>query len=1801
MLRNQSVLVTLLFLGTLLAPISFAEPVLIPGTETLVEENSISPIAHEGTFPIGRAFGFTDETLVLDFSDITWAAFASEVLKQGGSWDGFPFQLPTDPTKGLGAEDILALDFVPADKSVADAIRGAEQWLLPGDMDILATYLTAFDEATKLNAKIETRLEGAIDDSLLRDLAAGDATAVQQTVLRLQSFQDRLEDSITTLFVLEEAVLNIMDRNAIQPLPAGFPLASQLAQPNGQALLQQHFLDAAPSTLAELFDVLGTNSANTAAPVDLSDALDNHFQLLGTVLDEASIEDVNAYEALLGEEASMALGGIIATFTEMESLLLPYRDSQSVQDIDLVAAIQEAVMFPQNHVDPVEDPSGFATEAVQSLNLKELVEIDRVELPIADEVLASIAAIAEQILDFEVDEPQLQLLEGQETLIIRNPQPTLDRYHPILFYLGTPGDEVQPEGILLGFDLGGNDRYGGTLGGAGYGTTNTDASSLFIDFGGNDQYTTSGSYEYTLGSGYYGRAGIFVDVAGDDTYTTSNYGGSLGSGATGGIGVFADMGGNDVYTNTRSSSSLGASTAGVGIFADYNGDDSYSVSGTSLGRYLGTGVQGVGIAIEGGGNDRYDISSKYCCTSTDGAFGAVSYLARGAASLGLGVFIERAGNDDYVLSGLPGMGHGAGPGGLGLFEDLGGDDSYEINAKGTHVGDEYGNGATWSNTAFTVVNPEPIPGPLLGGMGSDREVPDPLSGAQLVTTVGQPNAHDIVRPASQLPFKVTVANRGTEDATGVTGALLVASSGGGASVPQTFEIPLIPAGEFRTETLYWDAPSATGPFQYEVTVAPAGPGDVDGDNRFAGTFTVDSVKDVRAETLALAKTALVPPSSTVPINMSFVNLGNEDQSFDIEVTYCKLSGSSCSGTPVLVDTEPTTLAAPSNVARSPALRNEATYLSTFSAPSTDGDYRVIIDLVGAEAQAPGQTTIARDFEVVTKLDFATEILNARDALDVTYFDGMDLVAYNAGTVYGEGDITYVVRNHGAIVESGVVAENVGLGFNEQQAIHWNPTIQPKNGDVMTFTFKYVVPGDVDASNDASSHTIEFIEGAVDQLKFDTPDGVTATGEWEHGVPTYGSLSPLHSAAPDRNLWATDLNSYVTGYTFNQLILEDLDFQNFLDPAISFELSMHTYSLYGALRVYARDAVTEGAWKEMPPVDGYRCATTSSQKGGSAECGSFGWDRVTVELTGMTGKVVDVMFELDQGYSPSGYAGAAIDDVLLLGSERLDHDVQVMDVRTLPSRLTAGTPAETVLVLRNNGFQPVSGTVDSFFSIGTTSNGVPSSASFSDIPGGEVFEVALPWTPLAAKNHFMAALVDVPSDPVLSNNILDVPMPVYIPVASLDPETANAANWAVSGSPDVGEWELGIPEGGAAEPLDGTLVWATDLDGAYTRGGEHTSYTQQYHGLHAPSIDVTNHQAGDKYLFAFDHEYEIGVGSSIYYDDIAFVTMAKNGASQKLIEPRDGYDGNCYSTYYCSTSAVGNPAMSGFKGSNKQMEAALFDLQDISAGDSLEFGFYLWSNTYQYQYGSGPRDGWTLDGIELLKAPRFDYDLEISGLSPAVLNLGDTETISATIVNNGAKSSTPQSVDVKVTLPTGDVLSAGSVAVPVLAPGQSYIAEIEASIPATYTGEVELFAVLDWAADEWNLNNKNTAVADVGVVLHRADFEQDNGGWTPSTGMQRGIPNIPAPQGQKAFFTGPLTFGKSGELAGPTVSLKTSNGVRLPELEFRADIHWINRCPYNGFRLVDEEINGVLPFDGLSVSSVYSFGTAHCGPAESETL
>ena len=170
---------------------------------------------------------------------------------------------------------------------------------------------------------------------------------------------------------------------------------------------------------------------------------------------------------------------------------------------------------------------------------------------------------------------------------------------------------------------------------------------LLVDQRGNDTYTGS---IFAQGGGFWFGTGILADRDGGDRYDALWY--AMATGAHYGLGLLLEGGGNDTYGGTLPRVNVtmaGAHDYTTAFLIDASGDDVYRGSRISLGA---GNVNGFGVFVDRAGNDQYDVRTNY-------ALGSAGLLEAGPSNPGsarrkvdsVGIFIDAAGQDQYSLGG----------------------------------------------------------------------------------------------------------------------------------------------------------------------------------------------------------------------------------------------------------------------------------------------------------------------------------------------------------------------------------------------------------------------------------------------------------------------------------------------------------------------------------------------------------------------------------------------------------------------------------------------------------------------------------------------------------------------------------------------------------------------------------------------------------------------------------------------------------------------------------------------------------------------------------------------------------------------------------------------------------------------------------------------------------------------------------------------------------------------------------------------------------------------------------------------
>jgi hypothetical protein len=208
---------------------------------------------------------------------------------------------------------------------------------------------------------------------------------------------------------------------------------------------------------------------------------------------------------------------------------------------------------------------------------------------------------------------------------------------PPLLCVASEVSQTHTADVALLVDLGGNDTYRNTAGGAPFAAAQGAPGvpiSVNVDLGGNDEYRPAPRKNTLIANGAAdaGAVGLLLDDTGDDRYLTT---------ATAPLDLLAVQ---------------GAATGGTGMLLDQAGSDTYEVSGAAGtvvaqgGAYLcqavhdaatpqaGAGCSTAGLIDRGVGTDTYVIAP-----STAGAGQSRTVVAQGYGNLGTGVLFDQGG------------------------------------------------------------------------------------------------------------------------------------------------------------------------------------------------------------------------------------------------------------------------------------------------------------------------------------------------------------------------------------------------------------------------------------------------------------------------------------------------------------------------------------------------------------------------------------------------------------------------------------------------------------------------------------------------------------------------------------------------------------------------------------------------------------------------------------------------------------------------------------------------------------------------------------------------------------------------------------------------------------------------------------------------------------------------------------------------------------------------------------------------------------------------------------------------------
>ena len=221
-----------------------------------------------------------------------------------------------------------------------------------------------------------------------------------------------------------------------------------------------------------------------------------------------------------------------------------------------------------------------------------------------------------------------------------------------------PTDGV-PEGVTGQVLFYRRTNYGGLLvAGPGPNRYNDCKAAVIIDLGGDDHYLDKDRLQRIIEF----PLSIVIDMDGDDVYVAD---GVVGAGAgVFGLGVLMDLNGNDRYLQGVNEEKIDQRVTLVGDRqSQQQWVDPMNVYGEAAAKPLDTGFAygaamfGIGLLVDRGGDDLY-VADKW-------AFGA-------SLGHGVGVMLDESGNDRYIAATLS-IGAGVNKG-VGILIDKGGED-----------------------------------------------------------------------------------------------------------------------------------------------------------------------------------------------------------------------------------------------------------------------------------------------------------------------------------------------------------------------------------------------------------------------------------------------------------------------------------------------------------------------------------------------------------------------------------------------------------------------------------------------------------------------------------------------------------------------------------------------------------------------------------------------------------------------------------------------------------------------------------------------------------------------------------------------------------------------------------------------------------------------------------------------------------------------------------------------------------------------------------------------------------------------
>jgi len=509
----------------------------------------------------------------------------------------------------------------------------------------------------------------------------------------------------------------------------------------------------------------------------------------------------------------------------------------------------------------------------------------------------------------------------------------------------------------------------------------------------------------------------------------------------------------------------------------------------------------------------------------------------------------------------------------------------------------------------------------------------------------------------------------------------------------------------------------------------------------------------------------------------------------------------------------------------------------------------------------------------------------------------------------------------------------------------------------------VLPGDGYPTNDASSKSVVVynLTGLPFFTDFEANDGgfLPVAGEWEWGVPTYGS-GPASAYSPV-NCWGTDLDNTYDPSTLNALLSQGLTLTGGAIYQASFWLWYYTEGsgFDGCnVKISTDGGATWSVITTSRPYNSTITATSNPMLGQPVWNGqSLGWVQVTIDLTPYAGQTVLLRFDMG-GDSSVQYAGMYIDD---FNAIFINNDIGVTDIVDPCALAVPGSYSITAYVKNFTG-NPVTGAQVDFYE-GANLIG---SATGINIPGNDSVLVTCPtaWTPVAG-NYTLTATSILAGD---SNPINDSKSePRSIRTAATLPLTENFDGGVF---PPAGWTVLDYGNATADGWMTSSVRYRSSPNSAFVDDDPSTSVKNEW--LILPPLDFST-ATSPRFTFYEDQTYWT------YYGDHHRMYIAT---------------GPCFDPATATLLADHTPAnhtINGFGGA-----PVAFDLTPYAGNATVWLAL---------QYTGNYADEWYVDDVEVNPTAIYcDLELLDFGSMPAVVTPGTTIYPEVNIRNNAVVGS-----------------------------------------------------------------------------------------------------------------------------------------------------------------------------------------------------